>query len=400
MSNMREQLKATSLKTMKESDEKVSELVSTSRGEFLKIPKDKTTKYRIYPAHPGDNQFYQIKMVHWVPEMRERDNNGKKEVKKTNVPIFNARAHGGYDKDICEAYIEYAKKRIFEKYAKDQSTRDKELKKITGQDGPTGKINWVMYVDEFQANKKVFGRLEIPKTVKDGINNASVTEDANESISVDPFTDPDNGKAILITNKSDAEPSKMYTVNIEWKQNYKLTDEEIENFLKQEPLSKMYVNSYRQKDFERALKGLELFDKEAGFGFFGEDDWLDVVVAIKNELRLDPQAEEEEQEEEEEESGDGLNSLDRDGLKLFIKNRLPKDAVKIFQADTADSLRKKIRDYIAASGLEEEEEQEEEVSEEKGPLFNDKGELNEAQSQDRQNRLDSLQAKYAKRGKA
>jgi hypothetical protein len=285
----RSKLKATSLNTLKKQDKEVAKVTSKKgdRAGFVDID-DGWNKFRIYPAHPESSSFIFPKVVHWIPQEVEiyvdGQPIGKKEIK--NRPIFNSKVHGGTKKDIITEYIEFVQK-LIKNESKDPSEVEKLLAPLKGmKTSLMPKTNWICYVDKYdKSGKKEFGRLEITDGTKNKLNElAALNEDENTVIGLDPFTDPDDGIAIILnydphkkTAKGLEDFKNYYTLSFEEKKINKfttektptpLTDEDLEFWLAQESLEKLYSNSYKRSDFEKALAGLQIYDQQHGFGVF------------------------------------------------------------------------------------------------------------------------------------
>jgi hypothetical protein len=216
-----------------------------------------------------------------------------------------------------------------------------------------------------------FGRLRFTPGCKNKLEKLTVTEGEDEPIVLDPFTDPDDGIAVILhydpkakdkNNKPDLK--NIYNVELEQKKVSKfgielvptpLTDEDIENLLKQESLEKMYINSYRKKDFQYALDGLKYIDKENGYGVFENTEFLEVVEEISN--YYPEESEEVDDVEENTEStttsGDDLVGLTRDELKALIRKEFEEGEIIVRKsysdADIANLIREKRKEKAATS---------------------------------------------------
>ena len=56
--DFRSQLKATSMKSLKKRIDSDDAMVGSNSTEFLNLEDGKTLKIRIFPAHPGQEDFY------------------------------------------------------------------------------------------------------------------------------------------------------------------------------------------------------------------------------------------------------------------------------------------------------------------------------------------------------
>jgi hypothetical protein len=64
----------------------------------------------------------------------------------------------------------------------------------------------------------------------------------------------------------------------------RVTDEQLEELSVKEPLYEMFVDVYRQEDFDFALNGLRKFDEKYGYGIFENDEFMSQVNDIQTEL--------------------------------------------------------------------------------------------------------------------
>jgi hypothetical protein len=218
-----------------------------------------------------------------------------------------------------------------------------------------------------------FARLEVGYAVKEGMNTAAAGEDSNDPLAVDPWTDVEDGRAVLIDyNDKATKPADYYKVSMDnatekvagqkglTVRTFPLTDEQLETYLKYDSLAKIFKGSFKKKDFEWQLKGLELFDQKNKLGIFDTEEFEEIMVEIaeyySDEAEEAPTATEEApateeaQEEqrdaptatvEEEEDNDELDLLTRGELKaLKVSEGLD---VKFMTTDTDDTIRQKIR---------------------------------------------------------
>ena len=227
--------------------------------------------------------------------------------------------------------------------------------------------------------------------VRDALNRMAFSEDEEEAIEVDPYTDVDEGLPIMVTYRKNPNKKKgenFYEVAFPKKPKARaLTDEEIEYFMSLKPLSEI-LGGYTLSDFERALEGLQNFDEEHEIGLFDDEEWLSHLEEIRNQYDSDSSADEEaeeekpktkkstvkkkeepeEEEEDEEESddeedetddanGDELENMDRTELKKYIKDNNLDVTVK--KSMTDDDLREAIRNASVEEPEEEEAEEEE-----------------------------------------
>ena len=385
--SLRSQLKATSLKKLQKQIDDDNAAIGANSNEYLNLEDGKTLNIRIFPAHPGEENFYVAKKCYWLTVA---GNDG--DTRRTTV--LDSRVHGGTKYDVVEEYAKYAKR-----FCKGDAEK---IEAITGQrDSLNPSYSWLCYADTVREDEQLRARIwEMKKMVRDALNRMAFSEDPDDAIEVDPYTDVDEGLPILVTYRKNPNKKKgenFYEVSFPKKVKARaLTDEEIEYFMSLKPLSEV-LGTYGIRDFELALEGLQNFDEEHEIGLFDDEDWLAHLEEIraqyddeggeeeeeeekpkakktsakksapakKAEPEEEPEEEEEEDDEEEEEEaeesaeeGDEFDEMDRTELKKYIKDNGLDVAVK--KSMTDDDLRDAIR---AAAAPEEEEEAEEEEPE-------------------------------------
>lgn len=384
--SLRAQLKATSLKKLQKQIDEDNATIGANSNEYLNLEDGKTIKVRIFPAHPGEENFYVAKKCYWLTVS---GNDG--DPRRTTV--LDSRVHGGTKYDVVEEYTKYAKR-----FCKGDAAK---IEAITGQkDSLNPSFTWLCYADRVSDDEQLRARIwEMKKMVRDALNRMAFSEDEEEAIEVDPYTDVDEGMPIMVTYRKNPNKKKgenFYEVSFPKKAKARpLTDEEIDYFMSLKPLSEV-VGTYGLSDFERALEGLQNFDEEHEIGLFDDEEWLSHLEEIRAQYdddedggeeeeeekpkakkttakkptapakKEEPEEEEEEgddEEEEEEESeesdGDEFDDMERSELKKYIKDNGLDITVK--KSMTDDDLRDAIR---AASATAEEPEEEEEAEEE------------------------------------
>ncbi len=341
----RSKFKATSTAVIAQQEEVAEEFSNRGSGKgrpgYLPIPEG-TTKYRIYPAHPDCDSCFIQKSVHWLPqEVEEKDAKGKVSKVMRRKPTFNARVHGNYSRDIVEEYIALARRKVAEEI-QDEDYRKNVIGILTHfETGVSVKTNWICYAKMYKKdNTTDFGRLEMSVSLKDRLNDLSVTEEANDPISVDPFSDPETGKAILVTYDKEAQPKDKYKAALEWRNNYRLEDDELEAFMEVDTLESMFQNVYKRSDFENAVTGIENFDQieytlpdkktKYTFNLCQTDEWNQLLNEISELVPEDKAEEEGEKKEEvkkENNKATGSASISS-GKKAETKKEVSKDVVE------------------------------------------------------------------------
>ena len=393
--SLRSQLKATSIKRLQKQIDADNEMVGTgSSTEYLNLEDGKTIKIRIFPGHPGQEDFYVAKKCYWL-SFRTDDGEERRGT------VLDSKVHGGTKYDIVEEYVKYAKKFI-------GNDADK-LEALVGNGPKSNSLNpqytWLCYADRVNGDDQLRAKLwEFKKMVRDAMNKLAFSEDEDEVIEVDPFTDPDEGLPINVTYRKNPNKKKgenYYEVAFPKKVSARpLTDEEIEYFMSLKPLSEV-IGKYGMRDFERALEGLQNFDEDNEIGLFEDDAWLEHLEEIKAQYDADDEEDEapkkktavkkttvkktapapeeddedadeaegeddeEDDAEEQENDGDEFDDMDRSELKKYISKNGLNVSVKKSMSD--DDLREAIRAASKATDDDEEEEDDDEVEDNEEP---------------------------------
>ena len=415
MANFREKFKATKIKDLKKAVDKDDAMVGVSNNDYLNLEDGKTLKIRIFPAHPGHEQFYVPKKCYWLSFPAEDGGDNKRGT------VLDSIVHGGTKMDLVQEYVKYAKK----KYGDD----DDKMETLTGTGMNSNALNpqysWLCYASIVTPDEELHPKVwEFKKMVRDALNKLAFDEDNDEPIEVDPFTDPDDGLVLAVKylkkpNKKKGE--NYYEVDFaktgKKKEAYSraITDDELEAFSRLKPLNEV-VPRYTKKEFDRALEGLQCWDEEFDFNLFDDDEWLEIVEAVKEQYngssddddedekpkkktvkktskkveeeedaddeeekkpakksakkKVEEEPEDSEEEdseeeetddeddsEEEETDGDEFDDMDRKELKRYIKENELEITVKKSMSD--DDIRDLIREAVADSDDEDDSEEEE-----------------------------------------
>ena len=415
MANFREKFKATKIKDLKKAVDKDDAMVGVSNNDYLNLEDGKTLKIRIFPAHPGHEQFYVPKKCYWLSFPAEDGGDNKRGT------VLDSIVHGGTKKDLVQEYVKYAKK----KYGDD----DDKMETLTGTGMNSNALNpqysWLCYASIVTPDEELHPKVwEFKKMVRDALNKLAFDEDNDEPIEVDPFTDPDDGLVLAVKylkkpNKKKGE--NYYEVDFaktgKKKEAYSraITDDELEAFSRLKPLNEV-VPRYTKKEFDRALEGLQCWDEEFDFNLFDDDEWLEIVEAVKEQYngssddddedekpkkktvkktskkveeeedaddeeekkpakksakkKVEEEPEDSEEEdsdeedsddeddsEEEETDSDEFDDMDRKELKRYIKENELEITVKKSMSD--DDIRDLIREAVADSDDEDDSEEEE-----------------------------------------
>ena len=398
--SLRSQLKATSIKRLqKQIDEDNAMVGAQSSTEYLNLEDGKTVKIRIFPGHPGVQDFYVAKKCYWLSFVGDDGETHR-------GTVLDSKVHGKTKFDVVEEYVKWAKKKI-------GNDADK-LEALVGNGPKSNSLNpqysWLCYADKINGDDQLRAKIwEFKKMVRDAMNKLAFSEDEDEVIEVDPFTDPDEGLPIMVTYRKNPNKKKgenFYEVSFPKKVSARpLTDEEIEYFMTLKPLNEI-LSKYGMKDFERALEGLQNFDEQNEIGLFDDDDWIEHLEEIKAQYDSDDseadsapkkktavkkavkkayakseddeeeekdEADDEEEddeeaddEEENDEDGDEFDSMDRVALKKYITANGLEISVKKSMSD--DDLRNAIRAAAKSNDADEaDDEEEDDETEEEAP---------------------------------
>lgn len=310
----RSKLKSTTAATIQKQEKELSQKRPSGGFDknYLSIEVGEN-KFRFFPYHPdkGGSSFAEAKCVTFLEvqvQKRGEDKKvieGKFEIKRK--PIFNSKVHGNLKKDLVEAYMDVAKTIAIPNFTSDQDEVKKIWSKIVGnhitkEQGIKPNDSWVVYASKWDGSSwgKV-GLLELKKSVKD-----AMTEKALELETPDPFSDPEEGIAVIITKAKEAAKAadwykvKLDTVKKGLNVSYlptPLTDEQLEEWYELKSLHELYVNSFKRSDLDYQIEGLQRFDEKlAEDGYAINVFQYDEFTSVANEL-LDLVPEEEKKEE-------------------------------------------------------------------------------------------------------
>ena len=406
MSNLRSQFKATPIKSLRKAIDQDDALVGIQSNDYLNLEDGKTLKIRIFPAHPGQENFYTPRKCYWM-NLTTEDGETRRGT------VLDSVLHGGTKKDIVQEYVKFAKKM----YSDDSDKMEALLGTGMNSNSLNPQYSWLCYADVVREGEELRAKVwEFKKMVRDLLNKLAMSEDGDEPIEIDPFTDPDEGFPVLVKylkkpNKKKGE--QYYEVTLGKKPKARpLTDEELEYFAALKPISEV-TRRYNMSEFDKAIDGLKNFDEENDFNLFDNDDWLEIVEEVKQQYDSDsedeqpkkktskkvvedddddeeevkskksvkkPEPEEEDnseddsddesEEEDNSDDGDEFDNMDRTALKKYIKEKELEIVVKKSMSD--DDLRAAIRAEVNSNDDSddetEDESEEEEVEEPKKKL--------------------------------
>ena len=391
--SFRDKFKAAKISDLNEQQNEVSQKKGLG-DDFLSInPGD--NKFRIFPPHPETKSFIYPITKHWLyreawmQNDKDEKYNPTEDEKKTlkrvikKKTIFNSKRHFDSKKeDVIEEYMRFAEDWISElpQETEKQKQRVIDCKKALADIKP--QTSWVFYAEKISKSGNEFGRVEITNGVKEKLNQLVNSENSDEPIETDPFSDPDTGRVVQITyNKEHANNNLVYSVGYVIKgltvESYPLTEESLTKFMENRPLEEVYVKSYTKKDYDLAIAGLQLFEQQTGFEVFENDMFWDVAEKIalyypevtdknttstvseepKERVQITLADEEAEEalvaEPDSSENPYGLLDMNREELKAFKQKNFLQFIVNKDMTD--DDIRENIIEYMMLKDDEEEE---------------------------------------------
>lgn len=416
--DLRNKLKPVPVQSLDGADEQLNKSLgygnrTDNTSDFLKVTNGRNL-FRIYPPHEPymedgktPNPFAEPCVTSFVPAYYpEKDDNGKEILGPDGKPkmrlsvksVFNSRIHGKMGtngqpicpKDLIDEFVRITNENAKLLYPDNEDQRKHYARGVYGvySKDPAKKINgityrtaWVCYADKIEGEKISFGRWEIGKSVKNRLNKIAAVEASNEPLGTDPFTDLDEGRAVIVIYNKDAEKAEdYYTTEIDnatidemigdrrvkVQKVYPITDEQLEHFAKQDPLSKIYRNVFTRRDFDFQLTGLSIVDKKYEMGIFESEEFQRIAEEI---LSYYPEEEKKESTTKSDEpitvsttltvteivtkeSGDDLDLLSREELKVYASEGKMGIIVKPVTVMSDDDLRNEIREWRLAKEIE------------------------------------------------
>lgn len=213
--------------------------------------------------------------------------------------IFISKIHGNPElPDVVEEYIKFANKMIND-VIQDPEERKKKKAPISGWRDKTQKwnpgimpsTNYVGYMFPLETADAELKRFEMYPAQMDEIEKLYAKfDDPQEPLTVDPFSDPEEGWPIEFNKvKNDKggfdititdKPSPKKLSGAEFVAQFALTDAQIEELEGKPSLTAMYINVYGKRDFTLALNGLQLFDEKHELNVFQNDEFLQIVEQL------------------------------------------------------------------------------------------------------------------------
>ncbi len=308
--SIRDKFRPVDMSKVKSILEDQDQYLEKSNRNYLEIEDGKNI-IRIMPVL-GNDEFWMIhRRRHWVPV--EQPDGTKK-----NLPVPNARVMGKLPNDPVEAYMAIVQRQL------GTSKKPNDMQVITAMTSYKSREKllpddkWILYAakivksaNPLDGGKKEnwqLGILEINDTLYKVLRKEMESEDTDEAIETDPFSDIDNGYA-LIVHYAEKEQAyvKRYTGTKRSTQRYPVPDEILERYSVMDPLSKA-VGGYTRRDFQRAVEGIRQWDELYELEIYASEEYQDVIHKIQALLP------------DEEEQVD-IDQMDRAALKDLIKKK-------------------------------------------------------------------------------
>lgn len=414
IADLRNKLKASPVAVLEANDQALDKAMGRDYGnsDYHKVVPGRNV-FRIYPPHESVDPvskrpctFAEAKVVTFLPAMvvdrdssgkEQKDDTGKVKMKLGRKPVFNCTIHGKLDptghplsKDAVDEFIRLCQDKAKALYPDDEEKRKKYLEPIYGLyskdpnkkvDGITYNATWVCYADKVSGESSKFALLELKKAVKNRLNVISAIESGDDPLGTDPFTDIDEGRAVVIVYNDKAEQASDYYQTeidssttqeelpdgrkVKIQKVFPLTDAQIEAFYSDKiiPLAKMFRNAFTRKDLDLQLWGLREIDKKYELGIFETDEFQTIAETI---AALYPKEEENEETSEEtaqepaqttsskpiakeaKKDQDDYDLMDREELKEFSKDNNTGILIKPESVMSTDALRDRLREWEAS----------------------------------------------------
>lgn len=264
--------------------------ISSNRGDFLKVEGGLNT-FRLFPAplKAKSSLFLFPKVTSFLPfmvdEFDDKGNKTGKQVEKRKA-IFNAKVHGGMEFDIVEEYIA-AVTEMYSATIKDKKKLLEKIKPLTDfRKGIKPSSAWICYAYKLVDKKKIYGRLQLTDGVKKQMDTLCLREgEAGKPMVVDLFSNPDTGKMIQwASDPNNEDMKKRNQITMIFERDAILEDEELEMLEEWDSLESLYTNSYTHSDFEKQLKGLQLYDSKNDLNVFESTSFQSIIEKCKEEV--------------------------------------------------------------------------------------------------------------------
>lgn len=274
----------------KVSEEMKAREITSNRGDFLKVEGGLNT-FRLFPAplKAKSSLFLFPKVTSFLPfmvdEFDDKGNKTGKQVEKRKA-VFNAKVHGGMEFDIVEEYIA-AVTEMYSATVKDKKKLLEKIKPLTDfRKGIKPSSAWICYAYKLVDKKKIYGRLQLTDGVKKQMDTLCLREgEAGKPMVVDLFSNPDTGKMIQwASDPNNEDMKKRNQITMIFEKDAILEDEELEMLEEWDSLESLYTNSYTHSDFEKQLKGLQLYDAKNNLNVFESTSFQSIIEKCREEV--------------------------------------------------------------------------------------------------------------------
>lgn len=303
----RSKFKAANVSELSKLQEDVDKL-SPSRNNFTNfaVIEDGVNEFRVLPSIDGTSPYVGFCSSILSVKVPDRDDEGNLTGTSTikNKRVFNATLHSStMDGDPVSLYMKYVDELIA---AKSQADRAKFAGPINGY--RSGKM-WVPGIKPqtsyicYALQGGEIKRLELRKTWFKEIQRLSVQESQDSALTLDVFSDADQGYPLLITKTIDPATNKTtYSIeakkparNQSWEDFYEknmVPDEVLAKLETLPTLNSLFVNSYTKKDWDMELDGLKRFDEaHPEYGIFNNPDFIKELEELSERVPTDKKKE-------------------------------------------------------------------------------------------------------------
>lgn len=280
--------------------------------ENLSLDTSGTYIFRVFPFHPdgGGSSFMEPVSQTWLERERDVWEDGKKTNKKEvkRLPVFNPVFHGDIDwAGVKEAtglwkmgpvsvYLMLLKKHLKESFESEEDFKKEWNTATFWKTGVRINSGWAMFGNMILQNgKKKFGQLPISNALKTKIEAVLAKYSGPESPTGEDLLSPvDEGIPLqIVVNKEAEDTSQVYVPDLASTQDpnnklsfslkpMPLTDDDLEELFKYDPLYRIYRNVYYTRDFDLELEGLSRFDESKGYGIMEMDEMISFLEQFKS----------------------------------------------------------------------------------------------------------------------
>lgn len=297
----RSRFKAAELSVIKKEEERADNMAKFGGGgnnnytKYAKI-EDGINEFRVLPAMDGSSPYVPFCTCNLEVEVDKYENGEVVGKEIRSKRIFDASVHSNVmgKKDPIELYISYVKKlaeqiQDTEEKKKFVAPLDWRSYKGTLVPGIKPTLNFICYV--YTKDDNEIKRLILNEKWFKEINRISCRETSDSVITLDIFSDPDNGYPLIIERTKNDKGKSEYNISAKtpsrgqsWDDFFeenRIPDELLEKLSKLESLKTLYIDSYTERDWDLAMDGLKRFDeKHPEYNIFSDDEFLDELEEL------------------------------------------------------------------------------------------------------------------------